>query len=200
MKPPRGNNRPAETGFRPKSKFQNLLANINALGYNNFMSDELYEEIEKSQFQGRDDFEEIVNAQTMLVFTIGDEYYAVESEAVRVIVRNSEIFPMPFVPPYVKGVLNYYGKPFAIVDFSLFLEKPAQDTKMFMILNGEDSVALQINDIQEFQNATESAVQNFSANANTDYYNGAIMFDSETAPILNLTNILSKIRSDIGKS
>ena len=52
-----------------------------------------------------------------LIFSSGRERYAVESSAVREIVRNNSIYPVPFVPSYVRGIINYYSTPVAAVDW-----------------------------------------------------------------------------------
>lgn len=162
------------------------------------MSDNLYDDILEIEAQEVDSFEDVYQTQSLLIFTVGEAYYAVESVAIREILRNTEVFSVPFVPSYVKGVLNYYSKPFAVVDFSMFLGEGKQDAKMFMVLNDESSVALQITDIQEFTG--ESDLQNFTENANTDYFKGAIRFNETIVPILNVANILTKVRADIEKN
>lgn len=162
------------------------------------MSDNLYDDILELETQEVDDFEDVYQTQPLLIFTVGEAYYAVESVAVREIVRNTEIFSVPFLPSYVKGVLNYYSKPFAVVDFSMFLGDKKQDAKMFMVLNDESSVALQITDIEEFTGERE--LQNFTESANANYFKGAVYFKNVMAPILNVENILTKVRADIEKN
>lgn len=162
------------------------------------MSD-LYKEIAENQDQKVDEFDDAYQTQTLLVFSVGHKSYAVESASVREIVRNTEVFPVPFVPNYVKGVLNYYSKPFAVVDFSMFLGEARQESKMFMVLNDESSVALQITDIQEFKGTNETVMQTFSEKT-SEYFKGAIQTDDSTAPILNIENILKKVGSDIEKN
>lgn len=134
---------------------------------------------------------------TWLVFTAGEETYAIDSSEVREIVRNNEIYPIPFVPPYVKGVLNCYGDPFAVVDVSLFLGQEIQNSQLFMILNNENKLSLQISDIQEFHNASDVESQKLSESTDASYFTGAISFDGVTAPVLSVEGIVDKIRGDL---
>ena len=57
-------------------------------------------------------------SKSWLIFNCLSDSYAIESSCVREILRNNVVFPVPFVPSYVKGVLNFYGKPFAVIDFA----------------------------------------------------------------------------------
>lgn len=175
---------------------------MNTLVYNFIMSDSLYGEIienTKNKVEKVDDFEEIYQTQTLLIFKINDTSYAIESKEVKEIIRNTEIFPVPFVPPYLKGVLNYYSKPFAIVDFSMLIGENQQDSKIFMVLNAEGSVALQVTDIQEFKGESDTVMHNFSNSENSNFFKGAIKTEDEMIPIFNMTNILERIKNDIEK-
>lgn len=163
------------------------------------MSDNLYNEIVENKIEKVDNFEDIYQTQTLLIFKINDTSYAIESKDVKEIVRNTEIFHVPFVPPYLKGVLNYYSKPFAVVDFSMLIGEKQQDSKIFMVLNEENSVALQVTDIQEFKGENDTVMNNFSSSENSNFFKGAIKTEDEMIPIFNMTNILERIKNDIEK-
>lgn len=163
------------------------------------MSDNLYNEIIENKVEQIDNFEDVYQSQTLLIFTINDTPYAIESKDVKEIVRNTEIFSVPFVPPYLKGVLNYYSKPFAIVDFSMLINEKQQDSKIFMVLNDESSIALQVTDIQEFKGENDTTMHNFSNSENSNFFKGAVKSEDVTIPILNIPNILERIKNDIEK-
>lgn len=164
------------------------------------MSDNLYEEIVENKVEKVDEFQDIYQTQTLLIFKINDTSYAIESKDVKEIVRNTEIFPVPFVPSYLKGVLNYYSKPFAVVDFSLLINEKQQESKIFMVLNDENSTALQVTDIQEFRGENDTVLHNFTESENSIFFKAAIKTDEEIIPILNMTTILEKIKNDIEKN
>ena len=76
------------------------------------------------------------------------------------------------------------------------MEQDALESKMFLILNHADHVALQISDIQEFHNLNDVTEQSLAQGAESAYFNGAIKFGETTAPVLNLEGILKKVHSD----
>ena len=165
------------------------------------MSENLYQKIvESSKTDNKEEAKETLI--TYLVFKIGKENYAVESNEVREILRNNEIFPLPFVPNYIKGVLNSYGEPYAVLDLSLFFGGEAQDSALFMILKNENNLSLQVSDIQEFHSSKDINFQKFSDKEDAGHFLGAITFSSSkdeeiTAPILELNSVIEKIRKDI---
>ncbi|MCH5295069.1 MAG: chemotaxis protein CheW [Treponema sp.] len=134
---------------------------------------------------------------TWLVFRSGGENLAIESSEVREILRNNEIYPLPFMPAYIKGVLNSYGDPYAVVDMAQFLGNESPDDRMFMILNNENNFALRITDIQEFHSNADVTMKNLSDSSESSYFTGAITFDDVTAPILSIKGILERIKADL---
>ncbi|MBP5174578.1 MAG: chemotaxis protein CheW [Treponema sp.] len=160
------------------------------------MSDELLEEIlEEQEMLEAVNIDE--NAASWLVFKAGKDFYAINSSDVREILRNNEIFPMPFVPPYIRGILNSYGIPYAVLDLSLFINNERQDSKLFMILKDSNNLSIQVTDIQEFHSSSDVTIQTLSNQNDTPFFSGAISFDGVTAPILDIPGILEKIRTDL---
>lgn len=160
------------------------------------MSDELLEEIlEEQEMLEAVNVDE--NAASWLVFKAGCDFYAINSSDVREILRNNEIFPMPFVPPYIRGILNSYGIPYAVLDLSLFINNERQDSRLFMILKDQNNLSIQVTDIQEFHSSSDVTLQTLSNQDDTPFFTGAISFDGVTAPILNIPGILEKIRTDL---
>ncbi len=160
------------------------------------MSDELLEEIvEEQEMLEAVNVEE--NATSFLVFKAGQDFYAINSSDVREILRNNEVFPMPFVPPYIRGILNSYGIPYAVLDLSLFITNERQDSRLFLILKDQNNLSIQVTDIQEFHSSSDVTIQTLMNQTDTPFFTGAISFDGVTAPILNIPGILEKIRNDL---
>ncbi|MBO6176511.1 MAG: chemotaxis protein CheW [Treponema sp.] len=138
--------------------------------------------------------------RTWLIFDAGSRTYAADATKVREILRNDEIFPVPFVPKYIKGVINYYGRPYAAVDFSLFQNDEQQNSKLFLILNDENDVAIQISDVREFQTLKEDYLQTIARTAESAYFSNAIDYDDGiqhiAVPVLNFESITARIRQD----
>ncbi len=164
------------------------------------MSDALYNDIVASQNQNSETQEtDKTSGSTWLVFRTGSENYAIDSADVKEIVRNAELFPLPFVPSYIRGVLNSYGTPYAVVDFSQLAGEETTGERLFLILKNKNNLALQVADIQEFHHESSVSFHSFSdsADAGTQMFSGTISFDDVTAPVLKTKALIDKVRSDI---
>ena len=51
-----------------------------------------------------------------LIFTIGEKRFAIPAETVKEILRDATVFPLPFVPAYIDGILNRYGDPYVVIN------------------------------------------------------------------------------------
>jgi len=164
------------------------------------MSQELYEDIVNAQnISDTNSTETDYSTSTWLTFSAGNKKYAIQSNLIQEILRNNDIFPIPFVPPYIKGVLNSYGTPYAVLDISLFLENEIQNSKLFMILKGDYHTAIQITDLQEFHTLNDIEIQDFIDEKNVRFFSSVISYQGESIPIMNVDAILSTIREEIEK-
>ena len=137
-----------------------------------------------------------------LIFTIGDQadgknLYAIPAESVREILRDATVFPLPFVPPYVNGVLNRYGDPYVVIDSAVLEGKQAQDSFLFIVLNDESHTCLRITDVKDFFTATEKDVVHFSEAELSDYYDGTLNVDGQEVFVLKVQAIIEKVGKEI---
>lgn len=135
-----------------------------------------------------------------LFFKCNDSLYAIESNYVREITRNAAIYPLPFVPKYIKGVLNNYGQPFAVVDIALLMEEASLQSKLFMILNDDSCTALQISDILEFGSLEAKELHKISDDDDLNLFIGTVDFQGKEAPVLNIASLLQRVQNDVRES
>ncbi len=137
---------------------------------------------------------------TWLVFMAGKDIFALESQEIREIMRNTEIFPLPFVPSYVKGVLNRHGDPYAVIDIEKFLKQNEISENLFLILSDDSSVAFRISEIKEFHTAEKDDLKKLSDTVKDDFFTGVLDYKGITAPVLNINGIINKIREELGNN
>lgn len=138
-------------------------------------------------------------SQTLLVFSVEGEKYAVAPAAIREIVRRTDVFPVPFLPLYVRGLLNYYSKPYAVVDLALLLDKERQDSNVFLVLNDENSVSIQVGSVKDFYECSEN-MRVFINENRSGFFDGAFLIDGDLVPVIDVDKIISKVREDIERA
>ncbi len=140
-------------------------------------------------------------SETDLLFKAGDERYLIDSSYVNEIVRNQYISEIPFLPDYIKGVINYYGNLYAAVDFSMLMGGAEVKDGSFMILKSDEEIALQISSVSDFYDF-DKLKENFTKLESTDgFYRGTVFLNEnkqkKPAFLLNMETIIKKIKSDL---
>lgn len=162
------------------------------------MDEILYDEILNNSYaDDQDKAEEAKPQKTWLVFKSFDSTYAVESFNVREVLRNNDVFPLPFAPSYVKGVLNFYGKPYAVVDFALLQNLERTNSRLFLVLNEAEDIALQIDDIVDFYTSDDVEEQQLLNKTDADLFSQTITIGKIIAPVIDVNAIAKKVKSEI---
>ena len=162
------------------------------------MDEILYDEILNNSYaDDQDKAEESKPQKTWLVFKSFDSIYAVESFNVREVLRNNDVFPLPFAPSYVKGVLNFYGKPYAVVDFTLLQNLERTNSRLFLVLNEAEDTALQIDDIVDFYTSDDVEEQQILNKTDADLFSQTITIGKIIAPVIDVNAIAKKVKSEI---
>lgn len=162
------------------------------------MDEILYDEILNNSYDDEQDkTEESKPQKTWLVFKSFDSTYAVESFNVREVLRNNDVFPLPFAPSYVKGVLNFYGKPYAVVDFTLLQNLERTNSRLFLVLNDAEDIALQIDDIIDFYTSDDVEEQQLLNKTDADLFSQTIKIGKIIAPVIDVNAIAKKVKSEI---
>ncbi len=139
---------------------------------------------------------------TWLIFTIGNSsdgknLYAIPAGSVKEVLRDATVFPLPFVPSYVNGVLNRYGDPYVVVDPASLEGKEAQHSLLFIVMNDESHTCLRITDVKDFFTATDKDVVHFSETELSEFYDGTLNVDGQDVFVLNVQAIIEKVGKEI---
>ena len=85
-----------------------------------------------------------------LIFTVRDKLYALPSKIINEVAVLEKVFPLPLVPDYVRGIINRYSVPYALIDISLLLFKDTSNAGKVIVFKEEvDKLALLIDDVTD---------------------------------------------------
>ncbi len=142
-------------------------------------------------------------SETDLLFKAGDEKYLIDSSYVSEIVRNQYVVKIPFLPDYIKGVINCFGNLYAAVDFSMLMGGGASKDSSFMILKSDEEIALQISSASDFYDFDSLKEKFKKSETKSGFYRGTVSFkdgkQESPAFLLNMETIIKKIKSDLQK-
>ncbi len=165
------------------------------------MSEEILSLIKSSNRENAEK-KQLKKKAVWLIFTIGNQadgknLYAIPADSVKEILRDATVFPLPFVPPYVNGVLNRYGDPYVVIDSAVLEGKEAQQSMLFIVLNDESHTCLRITDVRDFFTASEKDVIHFSEEELSDYYEGTLKVNNQEVFVLKVQAIIEKVGKEI---
>ena len=132
-----------------------------------------------------------------LIFTIGEKCFAIPAENVKEILRDATVFPLPFVPPYVDGVLNRYGDPYVVIDPATLEGYEAPQSMLFIVLNDESHSCFRITDVKDFFTASEKDVVHFTEAEMSEFYDGTLNIDGQEVFVLKVQAIIEKVGKEI---
>ena len=86
--------------------------------------------------------------EKFLVFCVKGNRYAIPSKSISEVAVLDKYFPLPLVPDYIRGIINRYSIPFALIDICRFLLNDDSDSHKIIVLKEEiDKLAFLIDDI-----------------------------------------------------
>ncbi|MBP5520563.1 MAG: chemotaxis protein CheW [Treponema sp.] len=93
------------------------------------------------------------NNESYLIFSVQNQLFSLKNLNVQEIMHSAKIHPLPFVPPYIEGVVNCRGLAYTVVNL-LKLEnienKNLENSPVLVFRRKDDQFAIQISSIELF--------------------------------------------------
>lgn len=134
-----------------------------------------------------------------VVFIVGEKKFALPAEEVKEISFDSQIYYVPFLPPYVRGYANRHGTPFTVMDVQILFENSLLDSETLLILNiPNEQLALLISDVDEIIKVPESEVHSITSNdESSKYFSESITVGDHETFVLYTATLLERLEHDI---
>lgn len=163
-------------------------------------SDELVEELESLDPADRDQDRETEETGRYFIFSVKDSWYALDPSDVHEIVVDLEIFGLPACPPYVSGLINSHGLPYAVIDLHVLFESERHPAVKFLILNrADDAVAFGCTDVVEICEIPLSAVSAFSgSDQESGFCRSSFFFKEHRVLVISIDAVMGKLAHDLG--
>ena len=105
---------------------------------------------EKAETEKTETIEENTVYEKYIIFTVREKRYALPSKIISEVAALEKVFPLPLVPDYVRGIINRYSVPYALIDVSFFLLKDTSEAQKVIVLKEDiDKIALLIDDVTD---------------------------------------------------
>ena len=134
-----------------------------------------------------------------LIFTVQDKRYALPSKIISEVAVLEKIFPLPLVPDYVRGIINRYSVPYALIDICFLLSSFESKAGKVIVLKQEvDKLAFLIDDVTDIADLSLDKLMKTEAeeNANTVSVNAFFEWKGSHVFCLDTGAIINRIKQD----
>jgi len=146
--------------------------------------------------------EETHDHLSLLLFRIGEEWYAVSVEAVREIFQEYEVTSIPCVPDFILGVVNVRGEILSVTDPARLMHigeiQPTDGVKppAIVIANEEVATALVVDEIGDITDVPNTSVEppvSIIDRAQAEFIEGSVFVGGAMVGLLKVARILEPI-------
>lgn len=129
----------------------------------------------------------------IVVFKLGDEHFAVETDRVQSINDMMSVTKVPKAPNYIKGLINLRGNIKSLVDINLLL-KVNSDTEQssIIILNVQDEeIGICVDEVEEVLDIDENQIQKMDNSQAKQYIKGIYNHEDKLLTIIDMDTLLN---------
>jgi len=134
----------------------------------------------------------------LVVFSIGNESYGVDVEAVESIIKMQEITKLPHAPEFVEGVTNLRGSVVPILDlrrrFGLAPEEATRDTRIMIVNMNENHVGMVVDAVTQVVRISAESIEpppQMAMTVNSAFIRGIAKLDDMLIILLDLRKVLT---------
>jgi purine-binding chemotaxis protein CheW len=144
--------------------------------------------------------EDVDDIVQLLLFALGDEWYAVDVAHVREIYSEYQVTRVPCVPPFIRGIINIRGEIISITDprrlLGLADAADIRDLPVIVAIAGEIGTALLVDEIGDIVEVpTEDIAPPLAVldKAAAEYIAGSIYVEERVIAVLNLEKVVTPV-------
>ena len=131
----------------------------------------------------------------IVVFKLGDEHFAVETDRVQSINDIMSITRVPKAPKYIKGLINLRGSIKSLVDLNLLLNvSHEKEQNNIIILTVEDEeIGILVDEVEEVLDIEEKNIQKLDKDTDKTqpYIKGILNYEDKLLTIIDIYRILN---------
>lgn len=127
-----------------------------------------------------------------IIFRLGSEYFATETEKIQNISDIMQITKVPTAPAHIKGLINLRGSIKPLVDISMLLniKSESKQENIIILELEEEEVGIAVDEVVEVVEIDLNVLQN-TAGDNKDYVKGVIEFNNYLLTVIDIDKVVN---------
>lgn len=129
----------------------------------------------------------------IVVFKLGNEHFAVETERVQSINDMMGITRVPKAPSYIKGLINLRGSIKSLVDINLLLNvnSSTEQNNIIILTVKDEEIGISVDEVDEVLDIDEKNIQRLEEGNGPDYIKGIVDYNDKLLTIINIDKLLN---------
>ena len=127
-----------------------------------------------------------------IIFRLGSEYFATETEKIQNISDIMQITKVPTAPSYIKGLINLIGsiKPLVDIGMLLNIKNQSENQNIIILKLDEEEVGIAVDEVIEVADIDLNMLQNTSIDSK-EYIKGVIEFNKYLLTVIDINKIVN---------
>jgi purine-binding chemotaxis protein CheW len=137
--------------------------------------------------------------EKFLVFSVQEKRYALSAKIISEVTILEKVFPLPLVPDYVRGIINRYSVPYALIDLNFLLLNESSTVRKVIVLKEEvDKLAFLIDDVTDIADLPADQLMKIDQEE-TALISAFFEWKDNHVLCLDTGELISKIKRDFGQ-
>jgi len=139
--------------------------------------------------------------EKFVLFTLGERWFALPGDRVQEIVLDHQIYSLPFVPPWVRGLINRHGEPCTVLDLQALLFQEELKARRFLVIRTEgDRYCFLISEVLSIVTLSEEDCHKLTAEAaNEGYFSAMLTWNGRDIPVVDCEKISTRQEKDLAQ-
>ena len=137
-----------------------------------------------------------------LVFTVREKQYALPSKFISEVAALEKVFPLPLAPDYVRGIINRYSVPYALIDIRFLIFGETSDAGKVIVFKEEvEKMAFLIDDVTDIADLPPAKLMKIEQEESAPAGSASAFFEWKGIQVfcLDPQEIISRIKQDFGR-
>jgi purine-binding chemotaxis protein CheW len=129
-----------------------------------------------------------------VVFKLGEEHFAVETEKILSINDMMKITKVPKAPSHIKGLINLRGSIKSLVDINLLLnlDFDKEQNNIIILKLNEEELGITVDEVEEVIDIDEEKLQKLETHNIEGYTKGVIELDNRILTVIDIEKLLNR--------
>lgn len=130
----------------------------------------------------------------LVIFKLGEEYFAVDTDKILSINDMMPITKVPKSPNYIKGLINLRGSIKSLVDINLLLniDSSKEQDNIIILKVDDEELGITVDEVEEVIEIEEQKIQKLETHNSEAYIKGIIDLDGKLLTVIDIEKLINQ--------